>query len=115
MKTLICIERIGGISGKRIYVRLVNTIINFPGVIFRIYFPKKSNTLFIDPSLLEDILKVLDSNKNLIHEEDWNFGQIDVNERYTLVEINYEEGKIIEIRPLDLVNGMKYLEEEKKK
>ena len=108
MKTLVCIEKIGGISGKRIYVRLVNNIINlFPGM-FRVCFPKKSNTLFITQALLEDVLKILDHNKNLIHQEDWNFGNIDTYKGYWLMEIEYIDGKIIEIQPLSLKEGIKY-------
>ncbi len=109
MKTLVCIEKIGGISGKRISVRLVKDIANISPGIFNIWFPKKSNTLFIDLSLLEAVLKILDNNKNKIHREAWNFGQVQAQKGYTLMEIEYKDGEIREIKEIDLEEAIKYL------
>lgn len=110
MKTLICIENIGGISGKRISVRLVNNIVNVSPGMFNLWFPKKSNTLFINPILLEEVLKILDNNKNLIYREAWSFGQIQVHKGYILMEIEYKDGEINGIKSIDLGTAIKYLQ-----
>jgi len=110
MKTLVCIEKIGGISGKRISVRLISNISNISTGMFNLWFTKKSSTLFINPSLLEEVLKILDNNKNMIYREDWNFGQIQAHKGYILMEIEYKEGEIKNIKQISLNEGIKYLE-----
>lgn len=110
MKTLVCVEKIGGISGKRISIRLINNIVNISPGIFNIWFPKKSNTLFINHLLLEEVLKILDNNKNKIHRESWNFGQIQAHKGYVLMEIEYKDGEINAIKPIGLDAAIKYLE-----
>lgn len=114
MKTLVCIERIGGISGKRICVRLVSGIVNIYSGMFGIWFPKKSNTLSIASPLLDEVLRILDFNKRLVNREEWNYGNIEVQKDYLLVEIEYKEGEIINLTSIGLGDSIKYLEGERK-
>jgi len=79
-----------------------------------IRFPKKSNTLFIKPFLLESVLNILNNNKNFMCEEDWNYGKIEVGNEYLLAEINYKDGEIIEIKPINLIDGIKDLNKKEK-
>lgn len=98
------IEKIGGISGKRVCCRFVKSAMEHYAGGIGLRISDKSNTLLIEDNLLEPILDTLNKNERQV----WDNDDMRVSPLFLICRATYIDSKITDV---EFISAQDYLKE----